>query len=116
MVAVPPGFKVVDCALTVKSQAVPVREIVCGLPAALSAILSVAAWLPLLPDGGVNVTLITQVLPGVTTAPLVHVVPLARAKSAAAAPESDGAVLMVRFPFPVFFTVTACAALVVVTS
>ena len=86
---------------------------VCGLPAALSVIESVAARAPA--AVGVNVILITHVAFGATAAPFVQVVPAATAKSAAFAPESDAAAVMFRLAFPVFFTVTACALLVVLT-
>ena len=78
--------------------------------------LRMPARLPVPFAGGVKVTLITHVLFGVTTAPLVHVVPLAMAKSDAFVPENDTAAAMFRIDPPVFFTVTVCAALVVVTS
>jgi hypothetical protein len=78
--------------------------------------LRIAACAPLAPAGGVKVTLITQVLPGVTAAPLVQVVPLAIAKSAELVPETEGAAVMFRLALPVFFTVTVCAVAVVVTS
>ncbi len=72
--------------------------------------------LPAAPAGGVNVTLIMHVAFAAIDEPLVHVVPVAIAKSEAFVPEIDGAELMVRLDPPVFFTVTVWAALVVVTS
>jgi len=78
--------------------------------------VNVAAWLPLDPDGGVNVMLMTHDAFAATVAPLVQVVPAATAKSAAFAPEIDGAAVMFRLAFPVFVTVTTCTVLVVVTS
>jgi hypothetical protein len=78
--------------------------------------VNVAAWLPLDPDGGVNVMLMTHDALAATVAPLVQVVPAATAKSAAFAPEIDGAAVMFRLAFPVFVTVTTCTVLVVVTS
>jgi hypothetical protein len=78
----------------------------CGLPVTLSAMLRTAARLPPAPVGGVNVTLITHVAFGATAAPLVHVVPVATAKSEALAPVNDGAALISRLEPPVFFTVT----------
>lgn len=89
---------------------------VCGLPGALSAMVSVAARLPLAPEGGVKVMLITQVALDATVAPLVQVLPEAMAKSEPLVPEIAGAAVMFNVPLPVFFTVTACAELVVVTS
>jgi len=105
IVAVEPGVTVAGCALRVKSQAVPAKVTVCGLPVALSAMLRAAARLPLVPAGGVNVTLITHVLFGVTAKPFVQVVPLAIAKSEALVPENDGVAVMFRLTVPVFCTV-----------
>jgi hypothetical protein len=72
---------------------------------------------PLTPAAGVNVTLIMHVPPlAATFAPLVQVVPVAIAKSAAPVPEIAGAGLSVNAAVPVFVTVTDWAALVVVTN
>ena len=101
-----PRVTVIGCALIVKSHAVPVSVTVCGLPAALSGIESVAERDPLEAAGGVNVTMIRQVPFGATLAPLVHVVPLAIAKSDAFVPPMLGAAVMFRFALPVFLTVT----------
>ena len=111
-----PGLRVTGNPLSVKSHAVPVKGTVCGLPAALSVMVNVAAWLPLAPAGGVNVMLMTHDAFAATVAPLVQVVPDATAKSAAFAPEIEGAAVMFRLALPVFVTVTTCAVLVVVTS
>ena len=72
----------------------------------MSVMLRMPERLPVPLAGGVNVTLITQVLFGVNDAPFVHVVPLAIPKSLAFAPEIDGAAVMFRFTVPVFCTVT----------
>jgi hypothetical protein len=101
-----PRVTVIDCALIVKSHAVPVSVTVCGLPAALSGMESVAERDPLEAAGGVNVTMIRQVPFGATLAPLVHVVPVAIAKSDAFVPEMLGAAVMFRAALPVFLTVT----------
>jgi hypothetical protein len=90
-----------------------VRVSVCGLPAALSAIVSAADRDPA--ALGVNVMLIMHAAVGATAAPVVQVVPVATAKSAALVPEIDGAAVMFKLAFPVFVTVTVCAALVVLT-
>jgi hypothetical protein len=90
-----------------------VRVSVCGLPAALSAIVSAADRDPA--ALGVNVMLIMHAAVGATAAPFVQVVPVATAKSAALVPEIDGAAVMFKLAFPVFVTVTVCAALVVLT-
>ena len=108
IVPLAPGFTVTACALSVKSQAVPVKATACGLPAALSAMERLAVRLPLVPAGGVNVTLIVHVALGATVAPLVHVVPLVTiAKSEAFVPEIDGAAVIFKVELPVFFTETA---------
>jgi len=106
IVAVEPGVTVTGCALRLKSQAVPAKVTVWGLPVTLSEMLRTAAWLPLAPAAGVKVTLITHVAFAARAAPLVHVVPVAMAKSAALAPEIDGAALIFRLEPPVFFKVT----------
>jgi len=106
IVAFDPAVNVTDCAVTVKSHAVAVMAAVCGLPVTLSAMLRTAARLPPAPVGGVNVTLITHVAFGATATPLVHVVPVATAKSEALAPVNEGAAVMFRLAAPVFFTVT----------
>jgi hypothetical protein len=80
----------------------------------LSAIVSTPDRDPAAP--GVNVMLITHAAVGATVAPFVQVVPVATAKSAALVPEIDGAAVMFRLAFPVFVTVTVCAALVVLTA
>jgi hypothetical protein len=105
-----------DDALIVKSQAVPLSASVCGLPVALSAMESVAERAPLAPAGGVNVIMITHVPFAASGVLVLQVVPLAIAKSDAFVPVIAGVAVMFRLELPVFFTVTVCAALVVVTS
>ena len=85
---------------------VPVRVMVCGLPETLSAIVSVAG--PRAPAApGVKVRLMTQLELGDTDAPLVQVVvPATIAKSLAFVPLMAGAALRIKFPVPVFMTVT----------
>jgi hypothetical protein len=78
--------------------------------------VSVAERFPLAPAGGVNVTMITHVPFAATVAPLVQVVPVAAAKSDAFVPVNVGVAVMFNVALPVFFTVTVCAVLVVVTS
>ena len=82
---------------------------VCGLPAALSEILMVAARDPA--AVGANLALIEQLLPAVTEPPQVVV----SEKSPELAPVSV-MLLMLRVPFPVLLTVTLWALLVVPTS
>ena len=111
-----PAVTVGDDALSVKSHAVPLTASVCGLPVALSAMESVAERVPLAPAGGVKVIMTTQVALAARVAPLVHVVPVATAKSDPFVPVKPGVAVMFSVELPVFFTVTVCAALVVVTS
>src|SRR5207245_6589845 len=92
---------------------VPLSETLCGLPAALSVMFTVAARTPV--AAGVKLTLIVQLAPGATEpAPLGQVLPAAKAKSAACAPVM---VMLVRFSGapPLLVRVTVCAALVVPT-
>jgi hypothetical protein len=79
----------------------PVREIVCGLLAALSTKLTEPTALPAVV--GVKVTLMVQIPPAATGEPQV----LVWAKGAVAVIE-----LRVRVAVPLFVTVTVCAALV----
>jgi len=106
---------VVGAALSVKSGAglvpVPVRLTICGLPPALSVMVKVPVRAPA--TVGVNVTLIMQFAPPASVAGLIGqaVAPvLVSAKSPDAAME-----LIVSAAFPVFVSVTVCAALVVLT-
>ena len=85
---------------------VPVKLTVCGLPAALSAMLTEAVRLPM--AAGVNVTLMVQFPPADTEEP--HV--LVTAKSPGSAPVVP-ILLIVKLPLPVLVRVTDCAALVV---
>src|SRR5437870_3554504 len=85
----------------------------CGLPAASSVMVTVAARAPV--AAGVKLMLIVQLAPGATEpAPVGQVLPAAKAKSAACAP---GMVVLVRFigvP-PLLVSVRLCSALVVHT-
>jgi hypothetical protein len=92
---------------------VPVNAIVCGLLASLSVLVRVAVSLPV-PDG-LNVTLITHEPFAGTLAPLVHVVPLAIAKSPAFAPLIAAVAVIFSAALPSFVTVTVCAELVAPT-
>jgi len=85
---------------------VPERLTVCGLPLALSVMLSEAVRLPL--AEGVNFTLIVQLAPAATELP--HV--LVCAKLLALAPVSAMLVMLSVAP-PLFVSVTAWALLVV---
>ena len=78
---------------------VPVSAIVCGLPAALSAMEMAAVRVPVLV--GVNVTLIVQLAPGVTEVPQS----LVWLKSAAFAPVTE-TLETSSAPVPVFDSVT----------
>ena len=100
-------------AATPKSMPLPVSVNECGLPGALSVIVTVAPRAPV--AVAFNVTLTTQLAPGATVAPFVHVVAgEARAKSPALAPPRTAAVMFSGEP-PVLLTVTFCAALVELT-
>ena len=92
-------------AVSVKSQPLPVNGTVCGLPPALSVIVSVPARAP--SAVGANVTLMMQFAPAAKLAPqgLLEI-----AKSPEAAIE-----VIVNALAPVFVRVTVFAALVVVS-
>jgi hypothetical protein len=92
---------------------VPNRVTLCGLPAALSVIVTAAFRAPT--AVGVKVTLIVQLAFGATGLPAAQVVPVASAKSPALAPVNP-TLVKVRFAVPLLVTVTVCAALVVVTT
>jgi len=70
LLAVPGVAEAVEGALTVKSQPVPLKATVCGLPVALSAIVTVPVRGSLVVELGAKVTLIVQVEPTATVAPL----------------------------------------------
>jgi hypothetical protein len=94
--------------LIVKSVPIPVSATACGLPEALSVIVTLAARLPV--AVGLKVTLIEQFAPAVTLAPQVFVAE----KSPLFVPVM--AMVSVNVAFPVFVNVTFCAALLVPTS
>jgi hypothetical protein len=102
--------KLRDVAERLTAVPVPLRLTVCGLFAALSLIESVAVRLPV--AEGVNVTLTVQVLLSVTVAPVQ--VSALLAKSLGFAPPIV-TVEIVRLAVPVLVTVSAWAALVVLT-
>src|SRR3954470_17900694 len=83
----------------------PLSKIECGLPCALSVIVTTPVWLPL--AEGVNVTLMAQFARGAKVAGQVFVsvysAPLGRI------------LLIVSAADPIFVTVANCAALVVFT-
>jgi len=83
-----------------------VRVIVCGLPTALSIMLTEAARLPI--AAGVNLTLIVQL--ALTATELPHVEETV--KSLEFVPVA-AMLVMVKLAFPVLVRVTDCAALVV---
>ena len=95
--------------LTLGAVPVPLKLTVCGLPLALSVSVRLPDWLPV--AVGVNVTLITQLLPAATGAVVLQVVPLA------AIAKSPVTVMPVKVKdaVPVLVTVTGLAALVVPT-
>ena len=95
--------------LTEEPVPVPVRVMVCGLPLALSVMLTEAVRVPA--AAGVNVTLIVQLLFAATELPQV----LVWLKSLAFVPVSE-MLVMLKLAFPVFIRTTACAALVVPTA
>ena len=92
---------------------VPIKLSVCGEPAALSKIETVAD--SDVAADGVKVSSITQELFGKTLTPFVQVVPLAIAKSPAFVPVIEG--ISVRFSgaSPLFVTVMPKAPLLVFT-
>lgn len=85
---------------------VPIRFTVCGLPLALSVMLTVAERLPM--PAGVNVTLMVQL--AFTATEEAHV--FVTAKSPGSAPAVPMFVI-VKAAFPVFVRITDCGALVV---
>jgi hypothetical protein len=95
--------------VTVGLVPVPVRLTVCGLPAALSEMFTVAVRLPA--AAGVNVTLIVQFSSAASELPHVEV----SGKSAALAPVTA---MLVKFkvPLPLFVRVTVWAAALVPTN
>src|SRR5438132_1358562 len=90
---------------------VPLRVTECGLPLALSVIVTLALRVPVVV--GANVTLMVQEAPAAKVFGLIgHV--FVWAKSLALVPPRP-IVLMVRAAVPLFLSVTVCAALVVPT-
>jgi hypothetical protein len=101
-------------AVTVKSHPVPVSGTVCGLPPALSVIVSVPVRAP--SAVGANVTLIVQVFDPAVAGNVAGLIGQAPAPVLVAAKSPEAAiVLIVNGPNPVFVSVTVFAALVVVS-
>ena len=102
-----PKLKFVADKLTMGAGAapVPVRLMVCGLPAMLSVIVTAPVRMPV--AVGVNVTLMVQLAPAATDVPQVLV-----------CMKSPLATMLVTLSaaVPVLFSVTVCTALVVLTS
>src|SRR5581483_2175306 len=96
------NVKLVADKLTAGAVPVPVRPIDCGLPVALSLMVTVPVRAPV--AAGAKVTLIVQLAPAATELPQVWVC----AKSPLAV-----MLVIVKIEVLVFFTVTDCAALVV---
>jgi hypothetical protein len=98
--------RLVGVAAATGALPVPVRVTVCGLPPALSVMLTEAVRAPV--AAGVNVTLIVQLPLAATELPQV----LVTAKSPGSVPVVPTLVI-VKLAFPVLVRVTDCAALVV---
>ncbi len=95
---------------------VPLNATVCGLPVALSAMLSVAVRAPF--ADGANTTLIVQLAPAASVPVALHPAPEVGSgteKSSASSPLIVNP-LNVTVLLPVFFTVTLSGALVVVSA
>jgi hypothetical protein len=112
-VLVVPTFWLLNVRLVTERPAVaavpvPVRLTVCGLPAALSEMLTDAVRVPA--AVGVNVTLIVQLPPAATELPQVFV----SAKSAVLVPVML-MLVMLKLVLPVLLRVTLCARLVTPT-
>jgi len=113
--AVPPGSTVAVvepfvAGVMARPTPVPVSVTDCGLPVALSRMLSDPLRGPIVV--GVNVTLISQLEFGVSATVVEHAGLALAAVVTAKLPEGVNAV-NVTLAFPVFVTVTCCAALVV---
>src|SRR5437762_11939129 len=90
----------------------PVRLTVCGLPPPLSVMVKVPVRAPA--TVGVNVTLIVQVFDPAVAGKVVGLIGQAVAPVLVSAKSPDAAMeLIVSAAFPVFVSVTVCAALVV---
>src|SRR3989449_5291968 len=95
-----PKARVVGAKLTSGTIPVPASDTNCGLPAASSVMVTVAARAPV--AAGVKLMLIVQLAPGATEpAPVGQVLPAAKAKSAACAPGSEMLATVSRVP-PLF--------------
>jgi hypothetical protein len=96
--------------LTAGAVPVPLKLTICGLPLALSVRVRPPERLPV--AVGVNVTLITQLLPGGTGVLVLQLVPLAATAKSPVTPM----LVKLKDAVPLLVTVTALAALVVPTS
>src|SRR5207302_790932 len=108
-----PKARLVGAKVTAGAMPVPASDTDCGLPGASSVMVTVAVRAPV--AAGVKLMLIVQLALGATEpAPVGQVLPAAKAKSAACAPEM---VMLVRFSGvpPLLVSVRFCAALVVPT-
>src|SRR2546426_317426 len=108
-----PKARLVGAKVTAGAMPIPASDTDCGLLAASSVMVTVAVRAPV--AAGVKLMLIVQLAPGATEpAPVWQVLPAAKAKSAACAPEM---VMLVRFSGvpPLLVSVRFCAALVVPT-
>src|SRR5437899_2397171 len=108
-----PKARLVGAKVTAGAMPIPASDTDCGLPGASSVMVTVAVRAPV--AAGVKLMLIVQLAPGATEpAPVGQVLPAAKAKSAACAPEM---VMLVRFSGvpPLLVSVRFCAALVVPT-
>jgi len=103
-----PKFRLVGEKLTVNVTPVPVRPMVCGLPAALSVIVTLAVRLPF--AVGVKVTLMVQLAPAARELPHVFV----WTKSPLLVPVI-AILVMLTAVLPVLAIVTAWAVVVVPT-
>jgi hypothetical protein len=104
-----PNVRLVTERLAVAAVPVPVKLTVCGLPAALSKMLTVAVRVPA--AVGVNVMLIVQLPPAATELPQVVV----SGKSPGLSPVTIKLVMPKRV-LPLFVKLTVCAGLLVPTS
>src|SRR5438128_2414876 len=102
-----PKARLVGAKVTAGAMPIPASDTDCGLLAASSVMVTVAVRPPV--AAGVKLMLIVQLAPGATEpAPVGQVLPAAKAKSAACAPEM---VMLVRFSGapPLLVRVTVCA-------
>src|SRR2546427_30905 len=83
-----PKARLVGAKVTAGAMPIPASDTDCGLPGASSVMVTVAVRAPV--AAGVKLMLIVQLAPGATEpAPVGQVLPAAKAKSAACAPEME---------------------------